>query len=939
MRPKISSIPVFACVFALWGGFGIAGDDFEDAVEIMNHPVELTDMAKQSGADWMIRGVEVDGLGLANLRLEQVEVFAADAKIIINDGVGETIQDPPGARFLRGEIEGVPGSIVALMQTEDGDLSGLMTDGNAVWELKRPSATSPLETSAIDASEVGLDKPFACGQEKLPEVPGALDHLQLSGLPDIEALPAGQLYEATIAIETDYELYQRFGSTSATGNYIGNLFNYVGGIYELELQTRLKLGNVYLWTTSADPWVETGSTTCRLYEFGRYWRNNRASVPRTLAHFLSGRSLGGGVAWLDQLCQPARSITRSTGCATVGSDFVYGGFGVSANLTGTIGTSGGPAWDAVVVAHEIGHNFSSPHTHCYGNIGGSSSPVDACWNLESGAGCWAGGTRLPGVNSLSGGTASGRNGTIMSYCHQHSGGIANIAGTLGLGHLFGVNAARVPNRMASRVAAVASANPSCIPVVSGRPDFAITGITLNPSNPASGSTFSATVTVRNQGTVSGSAGQLAVWANRATVPACGATGNQRASVGTLAAGASRSITFTGLSAGTAGSKTFRAFVDSGCATVESNEGNNQLTSAYTVVGGGPDFLVTAITLNPSNPASGSTFSATVTVLNQGTVSGSAGQLAVWANRATVPACGATGNQRASVGTLAAGASRSITFTGLSAGTAGSKTFRAFVDSGCATAESNEGNNQLTSGYTVGDTTRPDFLVTAITLTPPNPASGSTFSATVTVRNQGTVSGSAGQLAVWANRATVPACGATGNQRASAGTLAAGASRSITFTGLSAGTSGNKTFRAFVDSGCATVESNEGNNQLTSGYTTGCSATSTPITVGTSINGSLATTDCFSVERLGGHYRDNFTFDAIAGTTYTIDLTSSAFDTYLYLVRPTVGVLAQDDDGGGGTNSRIIYRPTVSGTLRIQVTSFSPGATGTYRLSLARGSGS
>ncbi|MFB1487009.1 MULTISPECIES: M12 family metallo-peptidase [unclassified Thiocapsa] len=505
MKPNIIFSTFFVCLLATFG-FGIAGDDVEDAIEVMNHPVELTDMAKQAGAHWMIRGVEVDGLGLADLRLEQVEVFAADAKIIINDGIGETIQDPPGARFLRGEIDGLPGSIVALMQAEDGNLSGLMTDGSAVWEIKRPSTDSPLETSAIDADTGGLDKPFVCGQEKLPEVPGAFEHLPLSGLPDIEALPADQLYQATISIETDYELYERFGSTSATTNYIGNLFNYISGIYEVELQTRLGLGNVYLWTTSADPWVETGSTTCRLYEFGRYWRNNRASVPRTLAHFLSGRALGGGVAWLDQLCQPARSTTQSTGCATVGSDLVYGGFGVSANLNGTIGTPGAPAWDAVVVAHELGHNFSSPHTHCYRNIGGSSNPVDACWNQESGAGCWAGATGLPGVNALSGGTASGRNGTIMSYCHQQSGGIANIAGTLGLGHLFGVNAARVPNMMASSVAAVASANPACIPVVNISTNFTLSVNSSGTSGvaiSAEPSTYAGTTNYTKTGIASG----------------------------------------------------------------------------------------------------------------------------------------------------------------------------------------------------------------------------------------------------------------------------------------------------------------------------------------------------------------------------------------------------------------------------------------------------
>jgi subtilase family serine protease len=47
-------------------------------------------------------------------------------------------------------------------------------------------------------------------------------------------------------------------------------------------------------------------------------------------------------------------------------------------------------------------------------------------------------------------------------------------------------------------------------------------------------------------------------------------------------GASKSFTFTGLSAGSAGSKTFRAFVDSQCGTAESNERNNQRIKAYTV---------------------------------------------------------------------------------------------------------------------------------------------------------------------------------------------------------------------------------------------------------------------------------------------------------------------------------------------------------------------
>ena len=51
-----------------------------------------------------------------------------------------------------------------------------------------------------------------------------------------------------------------------------------------------------------------------------------------------------------------------------------------------------------------------------------------------------------------------------------------------------------------------------------------------------------------------------------------------------------------------------------------------------------------------------------------------------------------------------------------------------------------------------------------------------------------------------------------------GDLAPGASRTITFTGLRATTTGAKVLRAFVDSECAVRESSEADNQKTANYT-------------------------------------------------------------------------------------------------------------------------
>jgi hypothetical protein len=116
-------------------------------------------------------------------------------------------------------------------------------------------------------------------------------------------------------------------------------------------------------------------------------------------------------------------------------------------------------------------------------------------------------------------------------------------------------------------------------------DFAVTStdIILTPDSPVAGGTFTATVTVKNLGTASGDGGYLDIWLDQATVQTCPADGNAYQIVGIVEAGASKVFTFTGLRSGVAGTKTFRAFVDSYCQTPEANEGNNQAAKSYSVV--------------------------------------------------------------------------------------------------------------------------------------------------------------------------------------------------------------------------------------------------------------------------------------------------------------------------------------------------------------------
>lgn len=72
-----------------------------------------------------------------------------------------------------------------------------------------------------------------------------------------------------------------------------------------------------------------------------------------------------------------------------------------------------------------------------------------------------------------------------------------------------------------------------------------------------------------------------------------------------------------------------------------------------------------------------------------------------------------------------------------------------------------------------------------------------------------------------------------------------------------------------------------------------------------------------------------------GRTYQIDLTSGAFDSYLYLYDATGKLLAQDDDGGGYPSARIIYRATRNGVFRVEATSLGGQFTGPFRLAIRR----
>src|SRR5207248_1482083 len=74
----------------------------------------------------------------------------------------------------------------------------------------------------------------------------------------------------------------------------------------------------------------------------------------------------------------------------------------------------------------------------------------------------------------------------------------------------------------------------------------------------------------------------------------------------------------------------------------------------------------------------------------------------------------------------------------------------------------------------------------------------------------------------------------------------------------------------------------------------------------------------------------------ANQTFTVDLTSDDFDSYLWLTKARGESLVQNDDGGGGCNARIVYTAPDNHTLHIIVNTAGHDQSGRYTLKVSDG---
>ncbi|MBS4029162.1 MAG: zinc-dependent metalloprotease [Ignavibacteriales bacterium] len=343
---------------------------------------------------------------IVSLSLEEFDVFAENVRIVAGTDDGDKDVPKPDTKFFKGKITGNNNSF-AYLGIVNSRLYAYINDRQHIYLIAQKKNGAPNEYTVFREDDLfPLQTEFECGADEL-EVPQEILQMPRARKQFHQEITAAPK-RVFVALECDYEYFTACGSKlDSAVSYLSNLFGAVNSIYEDEIGVKMRVSYFRIWTTKKDPYgaKKTGKA---LTEVEKYWNSYMKSVPRLLTHFISGKAIGatsfGGLAYTSRVSIFGNIIDTMPAFAVPSI-----AYGVSQIQKDGLFPLAVYSWDVNVIAHELGHNFGSPHTHnCFWN-----PPIDSCVSIEGS--CYSGPT-IP------------RKGTIMSYCHQTAGGVELLFG-------------------------------------------------------------------------------------------------------------------------------------------------------------------------------------------------------------------------------------------------------------------------------------------------------------------------------------------------------------------------------------------------------------------------------------------------------------------------------------------------------------------------------
>src|SRR5262249_48610521 len=151
---------------------------------------------------------------------------------------GEVSLPIPRVSHFAGTIEGEPDSSVYLGVTRDALVAYVHSSrGHAYVGPDESNASFVVRTADSPLNAAASGTAWHCGSEELPAPLTAMAEPSFAApqSPDVAGFK-----QASIRIETDFQLYQHFGSDpNAVATYVLTLFGAVNVIYERDVQMHL----------------------------------------------------------------------------------------------------------------------------------------------------------------------------------------------------------------------------------------------------------------------------------------------------------------------------------------------------------------------------------------------------------------------------------------------------------------------------------------------------------------------------------------------------------------------------------------------------------------------------------------------------------------------------------------------------------------------------
>ena len=306
------------------------------------------------------------------LNLQPHSIRSQNFRVTVQLADGSYVQRPLQAtRLMKGSIQGMPGSRVVGSVTQSGLMALIvMPQGESFYiepiasRIENANAGEHVVYRSTDV----VDGNLTCGVINPANLrrglvdnpfgrPGTRTHSELA-VQNLDIAAGSIIQVAELAIDTDVEFFNFFGSEQATLDRIELVVGITNDQYESQVGLTHELGEIIIRSAEPDPYTSFDAFDA-LTEFVTYWETEQQDIQRDAAHFFTGKDLGGigGVAFLSGMCTP----------------------GINYGLD-RIDFNGVLVCSTDLLAHELGHNWSANHCSCPNNTMNSGL---TCTNLFS----------------------------------------------------------------------------------------------------------------------------------------------------------------------------------------------------------------------------------------------------------------------------------------------------------------------------------------------------------------------------------------------------------------------------------------------------------------------------------------------------------------------------------------------------------------------------